>query len=182
MLQASHSQSFQLLPFNPPAPPAINLTGQIQRHGSQLQIHYELTGPWQQVQIPPPQPAPTRQYGLWETTCFEFFLGRPGDLSYWEFNLSPNGNWNVYQLENYRQGLAVCAAVTTLPLQVNAAPSRFTLSASVDLAPLVEDKQPLELSVTAVLALLSGETSYWAIAHTGPEADFHRRDSFVLNL
>jgi hypothetical protein len=42
--------------------------------------------------------------------------------------------------------------------------------------------QPLELAVTAVLEQRNGLISYWALQHGGPEADFHRRDGFVLRI
>ncbi|MEB3264615.1 MAG: hypothetical protein VKJ66_09615 [Synechococcus sp.] len=41
---------------------------------------------------------------------------------------------------------------------------------------------PLRIGVTAVLEDRRGGISYWALAHTGPEPDFHRRDSFLLRL
>jgi hypothetical protein len=41
---------------------------------------------------------------------------------------------------------------------------------------------PLELSLTAVIDQVGQGVSYWALAHTGAEPDFHRRDSFRLRL
>jgi len=39
---------------------------------------------------------------------------------------------------------------------------------------------PLEISLTAVIDQVGQGVSYWALAHTGVEPDFHRRDSFRL--
>jgi len=33
------------------------------------------------------------------------FFAEPGEERYWEINLAPNGHWNVYRLDRYRQGL-----------------------------------------------------------------------------
>jgi hypothetical protein len=41
---------------------------------------------------------------------------------------------------------------------------------------------PLEISLTAVIEQVGQGVSYWALAHTGAEPDFHRRDSFRLGL
>jgi hypothetical protein len=41
---------------------------------------------------------------------------------------------------------------------------------------------PLEVSLTAVIEQVGQGVSYWALAHTGAEPDFHRRDSFGLKL
>jgi hypothetical protein len=41
---------------------------------------------------------------------------------------------------------------------------------------------PLEVSLTAVIEQVGEGVSYWALAHTGAEPDFHRRDSFWLRL
>jgi hypothetical protein len=41
---------------------------------------------------------------------------------------------------------------------------------------------PLEVSLTAVIEQVVQGVSYWALAHTGAEPDFHRRDSFRLRL
>ena len=41
---------------------------------------------------------------------------------------------------------------------------------------------PLEVSLTAVTDQVGQGASYWALAHTGAEPDFHRRDSFGLRL
>ena len=45
-----------------------------------------------------------RQDNLWRHTCFEVFLGRPGAKGYWELNIAPNGDWNLYQFSDYRSG------------------------------------------------------------------------------
>ena len=50
------------------------------------------------------QPDGVRRDGLWDTTCFEAFLGLPGDTLYWEINLAANGDWALYGFSDYRDG------------------------------------------------------------------------------
>ena len=67
--------------------------------------------------IPAPADLPARKHGLWEETCFEFFLGVKDSPRYWEFNLSPAGHWNVYRFAGYRQGMEEETAFTALPFR-----------------------------------------------------------------
>jgi hypothetical protein len=40
----------------------------------------------------------------------------------------------------------------------------------------------LDVAICAVIQFKQGQISYWALNHSGAEADFHRRDGFVLGL
>lgn len=176
------NQQFGLQPFPTQQPPAdLTLTGYVGCHDHSLNLHYRLEG-IDTVVIPPPAPQPLRQDQLWQDTCFEFFLGVQDAPDYWEFNLSPAGHWNVYRFTGYRQGMADEMAFESLPFTVQQQANTLTLDLHLDLQALVSADQPLEMSVTTVIKRRDGEVTYWAIAHTGPEADFHRRDSFGLKL
>lgn len=176
------NQKFSLQPFATPQPPAnLKLTSDVTYHSDQLNLRYQVEG-LDTVVIPPAAMQPLRQDQLWEDTCFEFFLGVQAAPAYWEFNLSPSGHWNVYRFTGYRQGMVEEMGFESLPFVVQQQANTLTLDLSLDLQPLVSADQPLEMSITSVIKHLNDEMSYWAIAHTGPEADFHRRDSFVLKL
>jgi hypothetical protein len=181
--------TFSLQPFAETAPQnSLDITGKIFRKGNQLNLGYALQGELADVIIPersddrPIGIPDRRKFALWEATCFEFFLGVTGDPGYWEFNLSPSGDWNVYRLDGYRQGLREELAFATLPFQVEQSADRFSLELSLDLSPIVRSDQPLELSATTVVQHADGTFSYWALTHCGPEADFHQRGSFTLTL
>jgi hypothetical protein len=126
------------------------------------------------------------------TTCFEFFMGLQNSPSYWEFNLSPAGDWNVYRFQDYRQGMQEEPVLNTLPFEVQQQSGALTLDLVLDLAPIFESsssfpsasplQQPLELGITAVLESQQKEVSYWALNHCGTQADFHLRESFHIKL
>lgn len=183
-------QSFRLVPFDPTTAPAgVQLHGALQRTDGRLHLRYHLADPSGAIRIPPATPAPARRDGLWNRTCLELFLAVPGAAAYWEFNLSPCGDWNVYRLSGYRQGLAPEPAVAALPVAVARRDDGLELELSFPLAPLVAAEQPLQVAVTAVLeqhapAGGSGEgpLSFWALGHPGPEADFHERAGFLLRI
>jgi hypothetical protein len=169
-------QSFTLLPFGDAIAP-VALTVDVERVGDCLKLRYCMTGDLAAVLVPEGKVG-ERCDRLWEHTCFEFFLGMPGEKRYWEVNLSPSGDWNCYGLTDYREGLM--AEVRGVPFSVLRAEQKLQLEVAFDLKGLVLGA--VELSVTAVVERLDGVVGYWAIVHRGPEADFHRRDSFVVQM
>jgi hypothetical protein len=175
--------AFSLLPSPADSPPAgLSLGGSLARHGNGLAIHYVLSGQLEDLRIPAEACPPARLDGLWERTCFEFFLAVPGAEPYWEFNLSPAGHWNVYRLTGYRQGLRPEAAYADLEIEIRRGPSWLHLDLVCDLPPLAERDHLLEVGVCAVIEQKNGVLSYWALAHPGPQPDFHRRDGFLITL
>jgi hypothetical protein len=174
------SKSFSLTDFPNAAPAPCQVSGQIRRDGSIVYLHYELKGT-RSVRIPGPT-APDRRYDLWEATCFEWFVGVPGTIDYWEFNLAPSGQWNCFYLEDYRQGLREEGAIATLPFQVKAAADQLTLDLTLNLGILIPADLPIEVAITTVVQSQSGELHYLALDHCGDQADFHLRESFQIHL
>ena len=178
-----NGRSFSLQPFSPIGPPLnFKITGHIARRPRQLAIRYDLRGDLAELMIPAPAHIPARRAGLWEETCFEFFLGVKDSPRYWEFNLSPAGHWNVYRFAGYRQGMAEETALTSLPINVRRRPDLLRLDLELDVGAIVSAHQPLMVGIAAVIKLAGGGLTYWALIHPGPQADFHRRDSFLVEL
>jgi hypothetical protein len=173
--------SFALRSFTPP-PASLALTGSVRRNGDRLSLHYRLEDPEGLVLLPPATATPRRRDELWITTCFEFFLAEPGTGPYWEVNLCPSGDWNLYRLSGYRQGLAPEPAIAALPFVVERDRGGLDLAVTLDLGALPLVGRPLELAVTAVVELQGGEILYWALRHPGEQADFHRREGFGLRI
>ncbi|WP_310482038.1 DOMON-like domain-containing protein [Chamaesiphon sp. VAR_48_metabat_403] len=182
---------FKLIPFRSQASlPNIELSGKIDRQNELLSIEYQLQGDLDTIllqrgsanAIDPPAIIPSRKFELWSTTCFEFFIGIPDNLEYWEFNLSPSGDWNVFHLDNYRQGLQNELAFTSLPFKIDRQANSLLLTLTFGLSRIIPIQQEIEISVTTVIESNQHEISYWALTHPGTEADFHRRDSFIIKI
>jgi hypothetical protein len=172
-----------LHPFAPGSVPAdLRLSGQVERSGERLSLTYRLLGAIASLRIPPPARTPRRMDNLWTATCLECFLAIEGERPYWEFNLSPAGHWNAYALADYRSGLRPEPAYQSLPSRRADDPRRLTLAVDLPLPPAIPAAAPLQLGITAVIEAATGELSYWALAHPGPEPDFHRREGFLLRL
>jgi hypothetical protein len=176
-------QSFSLIPFPAPAIPDITVTGHISWQGNLLAVSYLLTGKAEDVFLPSPVEHPSRKDDLWRQTCFEFFLAINGQPQYWEFNMSPSGDWNVYRMDAYRRvGFREETSIERLPFEAQKEANTFVLNAVVDLSSLFQLDDLLEIAITAVIQTKDGKETYWALTHPAPQADFHLRESFILAL
>lgn len=149
-----------------------------------LSLHYTLQGPLERLVLPLAsaergQGEGQRRDGLWQSTCLEAFLAVPGRSDYWELNLNPAGDWNVYRLDAYRTGLRPESRLPRLERAISLNDARLEVAVTLPLATCIGAAEPLELSATAVLEHRDGGCSYWAWRHCGDQADFHRRDSLV---
>lgn len=176
-------KQFSLQSFSVNNPPLnIEIKANTTYDFHELNIHYQVFGDFNKIQIPSPVKMPTRQDGLWEETCFEFFIGVTNSPAYWEFNLSPNGNWNVYYFNDYREGMKPETIFTSLPFEFKTEEELLSLKIKVNLVSILDNPQDLEIAITTVIKDDDNNISYWALKHTGDKADFHRRDSFVKLL
>jgi hypothetical protein len=177
------SRNFTLTPFPGEAPLVpLEITGAITRQGPILTLRYELRGDLAALALPDPADRPARRDGLWQETCFEFFLAPQNLPQYWEFNLSPAGHWNVYAFRAYRQGMHEESTLAALPFSVLRAPASLLVTLKVDVAGFIPPGQPLDAAIAAVVKDRNGAITYWALAHPGPRPDFHRRDAFIIKL
>ena len=176
-------QSFALIPFADNYAPGIMITGGIVREQGLLKVKYLLTGRTDDILLPNPVPNPGRKAELWLATCFELFLAIPDQPQYWEFNLSPSGEWNAFRMDAYRRiGFQEEEKIREIRQEFRCDPSRFRLDAVIDLSPILETDDPIQAGVTGVIQTRDGHETYWAISHPGMQADFHLRESFTLAL
>lgn len=177
------SRSFSLKPF-PSAGllPHLEITGDIARSSNKLSISYEISGPLAELVLPAPADVSLRKNGLWEETCFEFFLAPLTSGRYWEFNLSPSGHWNIYHFASFRQGMLEEAAYAELPFSVLIYSDFLQLSLEVELDKILQADQSLKIGISAVIKTVNGRMTFWALTHSGPQPDFHRRDAFIIDL
>ena len=173
--------SFSLIPFDSNTAPAIAINGNIEREHNQLKIEYRLKGA-SQIIVPQKSDLPTRQYDLWEHTCFEFFLALQDSTKYWEFNLSPAKHWNVFRFPNYRQDIAEEMVFNSLPFEVFLQDDSLLLNLEVNLDKIISPESDLEVGITTVIEDRQQQLSYWALTHPAKEADFHHPDSFIIRL
>jgi hypothetical protein len=174
---------FELVPFPDLEIPDIKITGNVFRDGNLLTVQYSLSGKIEQVLFPNVHPRPGRKDKLWLVTCFEFFLALPGQPQYWEFNLSPAGDWNAFHMDAYRRiGFRQEESIQNPEIKLANDIDCFKLDATIDLDPIFTSETKIQAAVTSVIQTRQGHETYWALVHPQPQADFHLRESFLLTL
>jgi hypothetical protein len=159
-----------------------SVTARLTRASDALSVAYVLEGDLDRLRIPALGSAGAA-HRLWEHTCFEIFISRPGFSAYHELNFSPDGAWAAYAFERYR---ASAPPVRRLDPRVTVrhAEGKLELDALIALAPLAPEYVlgALALGVSAVIEDSGGALSYWALAHPAGKPDFHHPHAFALAL
>ncbi len=176
------NRAFTLVPFSDPHYAGIVIRGTIERRSNSLSVRYRLSGLLSEIVVLALSKAPERRDRLWEETCMELFIAPKASSEYWEFNFSPAGHWNAYRFVSYRKGMKEEQAFGTLQVSVWKEPDELKVSAEIPLDSVIAADKFFEIGITAVVKHLHGDTTYWALVHPGPEPDFHRRESFILEL
>lgn len=149
-----------------------------------LCIAYRVWGDMARLRIPASQTAQPTDF-LWEHTCFEAFVGIPGDPAYREFNFSPSGQWASYAFSGYRQRDEEVEPIAAPQITAHLFAGRLELQAIIAREALPRDARVLELGLCAVLEaadVVDGSHSYWALKHPAARPDFHQRDAFTHEL
>ena len=118
----------------------------------------------------------SRVTGLWEDTCFEFFLADDSELGYFEFNFSPAGDWQVFRFSDYRSGRQLDS--TWAPHDFShrkATSSEHHFSFEMGLLEGAWAESPQLQAATIIRQ--PKEMLYYALSH-GVRPDFHLRDHF----
>lgn len=177
--------SFLLQPFRSDSfSPLFQVSGTIARTKTNLHISYELRGTLSEIfwSWPRPNAVPGRKHNLWQNTCFEFFLAKPGAPQYWEANLSPSGDWNLYAFPEYRAGMHEESRVTALPFTFQKQRDCCHLAIYFPLAQLLDLEQALEIGISMVLRGKNGQQAFYALKHCNDRPDFHQRETFLIKV
>lgn len=150
---------------------------------SSLVLRYRLCGEWDDLHLPTPQP-PGPADGLWQSTCFEAFVGHPAEPAYQEFNFSPCGRWAHYRFQQER-----LRDTDSERRDADRPVPSFVWSHTPDTLNLkvVLPRQPrppagLQIGLCAVLAHRDGRLAYAALHHPRDVPDFHHPAGRLLRL
>ncbi len=150
------------------------------RDGAGLRLQYDLYGDLSRLHVPSGEGA-ARRDKLWRRTCFELFVQAETADGYLEFNFAPNGDWAAYQFTGFREGQSDLA-IAAPRFELQHAPDRLSHSVHLDALPSAYRTQNLRLGPTAIIEGSDGKLSYWALHHPSNKPDFHRSETFQLNL
>ncbi len=133
---------FELTPFPSNKTPHITIAGTAKRTDNQLTMQYKINGEIEEIIFPASSTSPSRKDDLWKATCFEFFIAIPNQPQYWEFNMSPSGDWNVYKMDAYRQvNMREETAITQLPFEFNFSKDNPSLTILIELSPIIQSNE-----------------------------------------
>lgn len=147
-----------------------------------LAFAYCLWGDMARLLVPQEQ-TPERKDLLWEHTCFEAFIGVPGETAYREFNFSPSGQWAAYAFSDYRQRDEDFELLEAPRITTRLFAGRLEVEVLLARGALSPGARNLQIALSAVVEAadtVDGSHSYWALHHPAPRPDFHHRAGFVL--
>ena len=164
-----------------PASPRIELSVSVlvSAEPRELVLHYRVRGDTAAVRWPEPQGGGMAD-GLWRHTCFEAFIGQPGQGAYREFNFSPSGQWADYAFSRTRVRDALRGPPNAPLIE------RRETAESVELVAVLDRRQlppgPWQLGLSTVIEDQRGQVSHWALHHPRPLPDFHDPAGWTLGL
>jgi hypothetical protein len=167
-------------PSNQKAPVnGIHVTLHYEPQGD-LRIHYELTGRIDQIKIPALQPSEPVD-DLWAHTCFELFIAVNDEDGYYEFNFSPSTQWASYAFSDYRVRKTDWHLIQAPIIIVTQSSTHLRLEALVAAAdlPMIKANSSIQLGLTAVIEMNTGQHAYWALKHPEDQPNFHHRAGFI---
>ena len=129
--------------------------------------------------VVPASEEPARADKLWETTCFEAFLRKRGELPYREWNFAPSGDWAAYDFTATRDGKSDPEVSPPPYVRIEDNMTWWAVGATISLP----SKAAWDLGLSAVLEERDGTKSYWALAHpSADKPDFHDPACFAAHL
>jgi hypothetical protein len=170
---------YQLIPFST-LPIAYSVGVTVERCHNKLKLSFELIDPQSEAFWPLANEM-TRQDFLWESTCFEAFIGSHDRREYFELNLTPSLAWNLYRFSDYRTPNVMPPVAVVEPALTQFGINQDIISAEIDLNVLNIADQDIRLGLTAVIKTAKA-SHYFALQHSSPQADFHDPRDWIIRL
>jgi len=141
-----------------------------------LYLKYIISGNISQIKLTPSKQSSE----LWRNTCFELFLSNNNITEYLEFNWSPDGRWNTFKFNDYRDRAnqnifeeshsSVERQNNNIIFKTKIILPKYNHYISLDLNNLL-----IGMSVIVETDTLE----YWSNQHLHHRPDFHNRNNFL---
>lgn len=168
---------YQLKPFAPNKMFSVNCDLNVQ--DSLLMVKFTVSGELNRLCIPEISEKPKRTDNLWQHTCFETFIKINSATKYYEFNVSPSGDWAVYSFSDYRKNMKPTEDIKAIKINTSRDAKNLKCSYSIDKKNLGLTGNKTEIGLCCVLETDNKEISYWAIQHQKEKPDFHLASNFI---
>lgn len=152
---------------HPETPPGAveSVDARLERASGGVVATFIVRGEMARLVVPSPADG-CRTDGLWQTTCFELFIGGDGQ-TYREFNFSPSGAWAAYDFTGYREGMKEAEA--DVLIRTESGDRHLILLADVN----ADVPAFANIGLTAVIEETDGQIRYWATSFAPGKPDFH---------
>lgn len=156
--------------------------GHIKLDSQHIVVDFTIIGDISLIKHSPITPTPKRKDNLWQSTCFEVFTAATMEPDYWEYNIAPSHNWNVYHFDAYREGQTLDPLVGAIKIKTQYANKNLnTITASLPLSPRLAGKE-ISLGISCILQDINNNLNYYALVHPAHKPDFHDKRGFVIRL
>lgn len=183
-----YGQEYALIPFKQTEESSkISVVATIHQKPNQFQIVFSLYDSEELVVLPLTKRSFPRTQGLWNETCFEFFV-TDQKAHYAEGNFTLDFGWNLFWFNSYRETPLYEFPLTTTEGSEEQNPIRdIYLSGKksqivIDVPKVLIEKfeaDQIKFSLTTVIKTKTGHTHYFALKHSDDRPNFHHRESFV---
>jgi hypothetical protein len=86
-------------------------------------------------------------------------------------------------MDAYRRvGFQEEPGIRQLPFSVRNESGCILVDITVDLSPIIPVDEAIQAGITSIIRTKHDHETYWALRHPNPQADFHVRESFIVEL
>lgn len=169
----------KLVPFGIPCNFEVKCS--LLKNENKIELQYNVVGPISSLSFENFNQQQFRPDEIWKRSCFELFLKDPSSTRYYEFNFSPQGAWNSYYFNNYRE-LAGHSLINKEPIiSFEKSINQVSCFVELNLSNWISKRFTLA-STTCILKNQDNHNNYFAPSHPCDDPDFHHYDGFTINL
>ena len=149
----------------------------IELYDDKLTLEYQILGDLSHYHFPK-QTKQERANELWLDTTFELFIAPTNSDEYWEINISPSTQWNVYHFTSYKEGMKESNIISQPTIKTDEYHNeyRLTFESSV---PKEYFDQASHINLCVILLDQKGVRHFYSIKRREGSPNFHDRDYFM---
>lgn len=161
-----------LVSFHPPSEACEVQVRLLAESSQQWQVSYRVqaSNSFLRSLALPSVSSTVRKQDLWKQNCFELFWKNPEGASYFEWNISPLGEWNLYEFSSYRKGMREVTAAQTPQVSSFLSQNGFELKVTL---PQAFPSKAVHVRPAVILYPKGGEALFFSNAHASERPDFH---------
>jgi hypothetical protein len=155
----------------------LSISTTVKFRDNSLLVHFVLSGKLEEYVFPKKNTI-KRAHKLWKKTCFELFLAKRGETTYYELNFSPSLEWNFYCLSDYRSELKVVENVS-LEVKSILETNRYELELLLESEEFNFSEFNL-FNIAAILLTTRHKRTFWTLNPQKGTPNFHLQKSFLV--